>query len=95
MGELGELAPDLEAFFRESNQLIDASKAGFPAAERILEDLTPLLGQVDPALRELNPILDFIGLYKRELTSFFANTVAATQATTTAGTWGCSGGCSG
>jgi phospholipid/cholesterol/gamma-HCH transport system substrate-binding protein len=82
--ELGELAPDLEAFFRESNQLIDASKAGFPAAERILEDLTPLLGQVDPALRELNPILDFIGLYKRELTSFFANTVAATQATTVA-----------
>jgi phospholipid/cholesterol/gamma-HCH transport system substrate-binding protein len=82
--ELGELAPDLEAFFRESNQLIDASKAGFPAAERILEDLTPLLGQVDPALRELNPILDFLGRYKRELTSFFANTVAATQATTVA-----------
>ena len=48
----------------------------------MLRDLRPLLAQVDPALRQLNPILDFLGLYKRELTAFFANTVAATQATT-------------
>jgi hypothetical protein len=41
-----------------------------------------VLAQVDPALRQLNPILDYLGLYKRELTAFFANTVAATQATT-------------
>jgi phospholipid/cholesterol/gamma-HCH transport system substrate-binding protein len=82
--DLGALAPDLEAFFRESNALIDASETGLPAAERILEDLRPLLGQVDPALRQLNPMLDFLGLYKSELTSFFANTVAATQAATVA-----------
>ena len=82
LSDLAALAPDLEAFFRELDPLIDASKAGFPAAERMLEDLRPLLGQVDPALRQLNPILDFLGLYKRELTAFFANTVAATQATT-------------
>jgi phospholipid/cholesterol/gamma-HCH transport system substrate-binding protein len=82
---LGALAPDLEAFFSESNALIDASVAGFPAAERILRDLTPLLGQVDPVLRQLNPMLDFIGPYKSELTAFFANTVAATQAATVAG----------
>ena len=48
----------------------------------MLEDLRPLLAQLDPALRQLNPILDFLGLYKRELTAFFANTVAATQAST-------------
>ena len=48
----------------------------------MLEDLRPLLAQLDPALRQLIPILDFIAPYKRELTSFFANTVAATQATT-------------
>ena len=80
--DLSALAPDLKALFREANPLIDASKAGFPAAERVLRDLRPLLGQVDPALRQLNPILEFLGLYKRELTAFFANTVAATQATT-------------
>jgi phospholipid/cholesterol/gamma-HCH transport system substrate-binding protein len=80
--ELSALAPDLEAFFRGLGPLIDASVRGFPAAERVLQDLRPLLGQLDPALRQLNPVLDWVGLYKRELTAFFANTVAATQATT-------------
>jgi phospholipid/cholesterol/gamma-HCH transport system substrate-binding protein len=80
--DLSALAPDLKALFRETNPLIDASKAGFPAAERVLRDLRPLLGQVDPALRQLNPVLEALGFYKRELTAFFANTVAATQATT-------------
>src|SRR5215207_5604215 len=82
--DLGALAPDLEAFFRESGALIDASEEGLPAAERILQDLRPLLGQMDPALRQLNPILDYVGLYENELTSFFANTVATTQAFTVA-----------
>ena len=80
--DLSALAPDLEAFFRDLGPLITASERGFPAAERILQDLRPLLGQVDPALRQLNPVLDWVGLYKRELNAFFSNTVAATQATT-------------
>jgi phospholipid/cholesterol/gamma-HCH transport system substrate-binding protein len=80
--DLSALAPDLSAFFRDLDPLIAASARGFPAAERVLQDLRPLLGQVDPALRQLNPVLDFLGLYRRELTAFFANTVAATQATT-------------
>ena len=80
--DLAALAPDLNALFHDLNPLIDASKAGFPAAERVLEDLAPLLGQLDPALRQLNPVLEALGFYDRELTAFFANTVAATQATT-------------
>jgi phospholipid/cholesterol/gamma-HCH transport system substrate-binding protein len=80
--DLSALAPDLKGLFRDINPLIDASKAGFPAAERVLKDLRPLLGQLDPALRQLIPVLDYLGIYKRELTAFFANTVAGTQATT-------------
>jgi phospholipid/cholesterol/gamma-HCH transport system substrate-binding protein len=80
--DLSALAPDLEALFRDLGPLFDASVKGFPAAERVLQDLRPLLGQVDPALRQLNPVLAWLGLYNRELTAFFANTVAATQATT-------------
>jgi phospholipid/cholesterol/gamma-HCH transport system substrate-binding protein len=80
--DLSALAPDLKALFRDLGPLIDASEQGFPAAERVLEDLRPLLDQLDPALRQLNPVLEYLGLYKRELTAFFANTVAATQATT-------------
>ena len=49
----------------------------------MLQDLRPLLAQVDPAARQLVPLLDFVGLYKRELNAFFANTVAATQARST------------
>ncbi|HWM12817.1 MAG TPA: MlaD family protein [Solirubrobacteraceae bacterium] len=78
--DLGALAPDLEVFFRELGPLIDASVKGFPAAEQVLEDARPLIAQLDPAMRQLGPIVDFIGLYKPELTSFFANTPAATQA---------------
>jgi phospholipid/cholesterol/gamma-HCH transport system substrate-binding protein len=86
LDDLAALAPDLKVLFRRLDPLITASRRGFPAAERILEDLKPLLGQVDPALRQLTPMLDFLGLYKRELTAFFANTVATTQAYESRGT---------
>ena len=49
----------------------------------MLRESRPLLAQIDPAARQLVPLLDFLGLYKPELTAFFANTVAATQASTT------------
>jgi phospholipid/cholesterol/gamma-HCH transport system substrate-binding protein len=78
--DLGALSPDLEALFRQLGPLIRASRTGFPAAERVLEDARPLIAQLDPAMRQLTPLLDFLGLYKRELTAFFANTVAGTQA---------------
>jgi len=78
--DLAGLAPDLNALFRDLDKLIAASRTGFPAAERILRDLRPLLAQTDPALRQLIPILEVLGAYKGELNSFFANTAAATQA---------------
>jgi len=78
--ELEALSPDLRNFLHELGPLIDASVDGFPAAEKTLEDLRPLVAQLDPATGQLAPAVEFIGLYKRELTSFFANTVAATQA---------------
>jgi phospholipid/cholesterol/gamma-HCH transport system substrate-binding protein len=78
--DLGALSPDLEALFRELNVLIDASVKGFPAAEKVLEDARPLIAQLDPAMRQLGPMVDFIGLYKPELTAFLGNTVGATQA---------------
>src|SRR5215217_1509587 len=78
--DLSALAPDLKALFRDTDKLITVSRTGFPAAQRILRDLRPLLAQTDPALRQLIPILEVLGAYKGELNSFFANTAAATQA---------------
>jgi phospholipid/cholesterol/gamma-HCH transport system substrate-binding protein len=86
--DLGRTAPDLKALFRDLDPLINASRAGLPAATRFLDDLRPVLGQLDPLLRQIIPITDGLGFYKRELTAFFANTVAATQATDSPGNSG-------
>ncbi|MEA2291908.1 MAG: phospholipid/cholesterol/gamma-HCH transport system substrate-binding protein [Solirubrobacteraceae bacterium] len=78
--DLKAISPDLRTLFVELQPLIDASKRGFPAAQKVLRDLRPLIAQLDPSMRQVTPILDFIGLYKPELTAFFANTAATTQA---------------
>jgi virulence factor Mce-like protein len=78
--DLKALAPDLKGLFRDLGPLITASRAGLPAVERILNDTKPLLGQFEPFLRNLNPILDYLGLYKREIASFFSLDAASTQA---------------
>jgi virulence factor Mce-like protein len=80
LADLEHLAPDLKGLFRELNPLITASKTGFPATSRLLDDLKPLLRQVHPAMQQIVPMLQFIQPYKRELTAFLGNTVSATQA---------------
>lgn len=82
--ELSAIAPDLKALFRSIDPLVAASKEGLPATTEFLDQLHPLLASFDAPLRQLNPVLDGAGLYKNELTAFFANSVAATQATGTA-----------
>jgi phospholipid/cholesterol/gamma-HCH transport system substrate-binding protein len=78
--DLQAISPDLRNLLEQLQPLIDASVKGFPAAEKTLEDLRPLIAQLDPATAQLAPAVEFIGSNKRELTSFFANSVAATQA---------------
>jgi phospholipid/cholesterol/gamma-HCH transport system substrate-binding protein len=78
---LSAIAPDLKALFRSIDPLVAASKKGLPATSAFLDQLHPLLANFDGPLRQLNPILDGAGLYKSELTAFFANSTAATQAT--------------
>ena len=78
---LERLSPDLKALFRDLNPLITASRTGFPATERLLDDLRPFFQQIYPTVQQVVPILQFIKPYQREMTAFFANTVAATQAT--------------
>lgn len=74
------LAPELKGLFAGLGPTIDASVAGFPAASETLEDLAPLLGQLDPFLASLNSPLDALTFFIPETTAFFANATAATQA---------------
>jgi len=83
--QLEKLAPDLRALFRDLDPLITASERGLPALERFNDELHPVLGEVDEPLRQLNPILGYVGAYPKELTAFFANTVGSTQAVTGSG----------
>jgi phospholipid/cholesterol/gamma-HCH transport system substrate-binding protein len=78
--QLEKLAPDLRGLFRDINPLVDVSIKGLPATSQFLDELRPLLDATDPFLRNLNPMLKWIGLYKHEITAFFSNDVAATQA---------------
>ena len=78
---LRDLAPDLKALMRDLDPLLQVARRGLPATEDLLDETRPLLAQADPTLREVNPIVDYLGLYKRELAAFFALDTAATQAT--------------
>jgi virulence factor Mce-like protein len=78
--DLDRLAPDLRGFFQDLNPLVRVSRAGLPATEQVLDNTRPILRRLDPFLRELTPIVDYLGLYRREITAFFGNDSAATQA---------------
>ena len=85
MQDLSKLAPELKALFTNLNPMFDAAVKGLPATEDFLDELHPLLANFDAPLRQLNPPLLGLGQYKSELSAFFANTVATTQATTQEG----------
>ena len=78
---LDKLAPDLKDLFVNLDPLVKVSKKGLPATGQVLDNTRPLLARLDPWLRNLTPIIDYLGLYRREIVSFFANDAAATQAT--------------
>ncbi len=85
--ELTPLLEGVQAFTPDFNNLLtnlgpfnSASKKGLPAFERVLSELTPLLGNVTPPLRNFEPFLKFTGEYVPELQALFANATAATQA---------------
>jgi phospholipid/cholesterol/gamma-HCH transport system substrate-binding protein len=75
------LAPQAKGFFEGLATVIKRSGTGFPALRRLFRDDFPvLLRAVDPFLRNLNPILTGLGLYKHEITAAMANVAAAANA---------------
>jgi phospholipid/cholesterol/gamma-HCH transport system substrate-binding protein len=75
-----KLAPEAKGFFDGLATVIARAPTGFPALRRLFrDDFPPLLRAVDPFLRNLNPIVTGLDLYKSEVTSFFANIAAATN----------------
>jgi len=74
-------APQAKGFFEGLETVIDRAPTGFPALRKFLRsDFPVLLRAIDPFLRNLNPILTGLGLYKNEVTSLLGNVAAATNA---------------
>jgi virulence factor Mce-like protein len=79
--DLSALSPDLRGVLTNLAPLTEVSKKGLPATSQALNNTRPLLRRVGPFLQQFTPIVDYLGLYKREIAAFFANDSAATEAT--------------
>jgi phospholipid/cholesterol/gamma-HCH transport system substrate-binding protein len=76
-----KLAPEAKGFFEGLEPVIERAPTGFPALRKFFRDqFPPLLRAVDPFLRNLNPVLTGLGLYKHELTATMANVAAISNA---------------
>jgi ABC-type transporter Mla subunit MlaD len=72
-----KLAPQAKGFFEGLAPVIERAGTGFPAARKLFRDqFPPLLRALDPFLRNLNPVITGLDLYKHELTATMANVAA-------------------
>jgi ABC-type transporter Mla subunit MlaD len=79
--KFGELAPEAKKLFEALPAVEKEAPTGFAAFRKLFRDqFPPLLRAVDPFVRNLNPLVTGLGLYKRETASFFANLAVATNA---------------
>jgi len=78
---LSGMSTNFDQFFIGQGQVQKSAVKGLPASSRFLVDTRNLLVQLDPFLRNFNPFLQYLSLYKREIASLFANDTATLQAT--------------
>jgi ABC-type transporter Mla subunit MlaD len=79
-----KLAPQAKGFFEGLEPVIDRAPTGFPAVRKLFRDqFPPLLRAVDPFLRNLNPVITGLGLYKHELTATMGNLASMSNGTLT------------
>jgi ABC-type transporter Mla subunit MlaD len=79
--KFGELAPEAKKLFEALPAAEREAPTGFPALRKFFRDeFPPLLRAVDPFVRNLNPIVTGLGLYRKEVAAFFGNLAVATNA---------------
>jgi phospholipid/cholesterol/gamma-HCH transport system substrate-binding protein len=73
-------APQAKGFFEGLETVIDRAPSGFSSLRKFLRgDFPVLLRAVDPFLRNLNPLLTGLGLYKNEVTALMGNVASASK----------------
>jgi virulence factor Mce-like protein len=73
------LAPQLEATFRDVDKLVTASRTGLPATTAVVRAAHPVFRVLVPLLRNAQPLVDYLSLYKGELASQLSSDAAAFQ----------------
>jgi ABC-type transporter Mla subunit MlaD len=77
----GKLAPEAKKLFEALPAVEKEAPTGFSALRKLFrDDFPPLLRATEPFVRNLNPLLTGLQLYKREVTAFFGNLAVATNA---------------
>ena len=81
--QFGRLAPELEGFFEGAKPVIQRAPRAFDAAETLFADDFPrVLRAIPPFFHGINPLVETIDQYKREITGFLGNLSASTQGVT-------------
>ncbi len=62
-------------------RLLNDSIVALPAIERFNRAFRPALNALEPAVQQVSPMINFIGLYQTELTTAMANLAASLEAT--------------
>jgi ABC-type transporter Mla subunit MlaD len=76
----GRLAPEAKKLFEALPAVEKEAPTGFPALRKLFrDDFPPLLRASEPFVRNLDPLVVGLGLYKKEVTSFFANLAVTTN----------------
>jgi ABC-type transporter Mla subunit MlaD len=81
--KFGELAPEAKKLFEALPAVEKEAPTGFPALRKLFrDDFPPLLRASEPFVRNLDPVVTGLGLYKREFAATLGNLAASFHATT-------------
>jgi virulence factor Mce-like protein len=73
------LAPELERLFSELRPAVPELRRALAPTTRVLDAARPLMRALDPAGRELVPVVELLNAYRRELVALLANLAAAAE----------------
>ena len=78
---LRTLAPQVQAVLRELDATMPVMRRALPATGRLVSSLVPFVRELEPAGREITPVIQLIAAYREEVNATMANVGAASQAT--------------
>jgi virulence factor Mce-like protein len=78
--DTARLAPLVRGTFTDVDKLARAAETGLPAGTQVVKATKPVFELLDPALRQLVPVVQYASLFNQDLITSFSNLGATTQA---------------